>query len=166
MTRDYPGNIHPDDDMAHNVIRAQKRDAGWPSKEEAQAEHRRYLAEQGCVKCDEDDPDNLATTGVLMPDCPRIQHPPDPFVVMCDECRDARETLRERAMRSADERNDRGFGDTVLSVAFYECGNWQYVTPPDTPDDVPLGPRGAVPRTDTLCRCGAVLDTVVEVGDE
>ena len=147
------------------------RDA-MPSKEEAEADHRGYLRRHGCETCDETDPDRLKQVGVLLPSCPMTQTPRDPFIILCDECRKTRETLRERSIRRARNRDGTtAYRETkTVGVVFHECGSWRYVEaePMDDvyaegfyedahPDWVPTGPL--------RCRCGASVDEYVHLAD-
>lgn len=144
------------------AIRAEMNRDAMPTKEEAAAEHRSYLAREGCQKCDEDDPDALDIYGILMPSCSAVQPPRDPRVVLCDDCAENRDTLRERALKKARNRDD------TLAVAIFECENWEYVTAPEQVTDKhgnPL-PMSHVPTAPIECRCGAHLDEVVHLGGD
>jgi hypothetical protein len=153
-------------------IRAEQNRDAMPSEEEAARMARNNLASEGCQKCDEDDPDNLSHRMILMPSCPAAQAPPDPRVVMCDDCHEDRDTLRERAFSKARKRNDSDLHENkVVGVAFYECGGWNYVEAEPFDDD----PRGDtiyydahphwVPTAEVRCRCGADIDEYVALSE-
>jgi len=147
------GGIHPDDDTAHNIRRAQQRDA-MPSRHEKKSAHNDFLRESGCTDCDERDAANLNLVSPLETNCSAAQKRQGPGVVYCDDCLEDRETLRERALRRARSQ------DGVVAVAFYDCQSWKYVnevTEPEYP--------GHVPTTNVQCRCGEYLDEVVPLSE-
>lgn len=167
MRDHYSGPKKPgdwDDPVARSIRSEQNRDAA-PTREEAMADHRRHLRSTGCKNCDENDPDNLGNYTIKEPPCPGVQPHPDPFVVLCEDCADDRETLRERAVRKATARAEAGRHDTV-AVALYECGSFEYVEKPEYDGSYPTRHGGhPIPQVSIRCpRCGeSALDGVVEV---
>lgn len=133
--------------------------ADFPSKAEVDKENRRQLAEHGCAKCDEDDPDNLGRVTIPAPSCPAMQTPPKaPWKILCEDHKDTLDTPRERALNRARELNERPHdqrASTVKAVAFYECGNSEFVK--KTAETHPH----AVPNVSYRCKCGADIDEVV-----
>lgn len=160
--------VHPDDDMAHNVMRAQQRDAGVPSKEEAKKMHRDYLAREGCARCDECDPDNLDRYGILQPSCSGVQSPPEPDVVLCDDCEEERpDSFVEGRL---EEERERGEADVAV---VYECGlvgvHEREVPTQTSPDgeEIPVPYANANASVLMWCeRCGATVDRVVYLDEE
>lgn len=156
--------VHPDDDMAHNVLREQRLD-GAPSPEEAREEHRRYLREEGCEVCGEDDPDRLQVVPVFVPSCPAWQSPRNPgMMVLCDEhARSPREIWWAKTVSRA---RDQG----AVAIAVYDCEavrfaklperDWSKEAPGvDSWDDIhPMG--RPTPAVAIRCECGAELDEV------
>lgn len=171
--------MHPDDDVARNIRAEQQRDAA-PSPEEVRQQERDHLRSEGCRECGESDPDVLDRYGINYPSCSAVQHPPDPFVILCDEHSDALTSARERAIERA-----RAHDEHVDAVAFFECENSAHVGEPEVPtmevekqvgwnDDDPVYETVEVPRQRAVpeytvpaeCRCGAKLEEVIWLGEE
>lgn len=172
----------PMDDVAQNIRNEQMADA-MPSAEEAKREHRRWLADKGCLVCGEDDPDALTTVTRPLHECGYHQHPPrgPEQLVFCEEHARPGETLwRARAIQKARKR------DGVIAVVIYECRITEYVDAPEPQtmevkeqvgwDDAgdPIyetvetlhpyeRPRPTAPIE---CRCGAALEEVVWLDEE
>lgn len=156
-----------------------------PSREEVKQMDRNVLAEEGCRECGEDDPDKLDRYERHFPSCSAFQVPDDPYVVLCNDCPDERESIRERALRNARERNEKDWvNETVIAVVFYGCENYSFVTEGEVPTttemvqagwdgDEPImeeteielrGPQ--VTELETECRCGESLVDVVVLEKE
>lgn len=167
-------------------IRAEMNRDAMPSPEEAAEMNRRALAEEGCGECGEDAPDELDRYGLHLASCRALQVPDAPFVVLCEEHADERETVRERALRRARERNEQEWHDrTVIGVEFYACQNSSYIfegSPPTITEDVQVGwtddgeaiteeqelelPGPPSTTLGTECRCGKPLVDVVLLNEE
>lgn len=171
--------MHPHDDVAHNIRSQQQADA-MPSAEEAKAEHRNYLRREGCADCEESDPDALDVRFINFPSCRAYQEPRDPTVVLCDDCHEARPTLRERAIEKAIEINER-YDDPdrpdpkrgnkndgkIIAIVFYGCETWEFAHQPliddGTGDKYPHPHAQAVAPIE--CRCGSVISEVGKLSD-
>lgn len=105
------------DDVAQNIRNQQNADAA-PSPSEVRERHRERLANDGCLVCQEDDPDRLMLKRVPRSFCSNDQHPRKPFdtVVFCDEHQRPSKTLK-RAKMVQDARNR----DADV-LAIYKCG--------------------------------------------
>lgn len=167
--------MHPEDDVARNIRNQQMADAA-PTAEEAKAMHREHLASEGCSKCDEDDPDRLDTYYKPFPSCPRYQAPRDPTVILCDDHKDSIESIRERAINRAREKNDReqlhGKDEPeIVAIALYECKmseNIRKVEPPTNDRGEPRQPYPGetIPETLIECKfCNSCLDEVIRLKD-
>lgn len=149
----------PDDGMPDEANRpdgapAREPPQEAPSAEEAKAEARRHLAAEGCTECGEDDPGVLQAVSPLLPSCSVVQRQYRE-VVYCDDCLDARDSLREQALQSAREKD-------TDAVVFYECENISLETFEREPR---LGVETAT--VGLHCRCGARVEEVVYLdGDE
>lgn len=165
-------------DEIENIRAEMNRDA-MPSKEEAKAEHRNYLRRKGCTNCGESDPDKLDTRYIRYPSCKALQTPPDPTVVLCDECHAERPSLRERAYRKARTHNERyndpelerSSGDKtdgeVIAVTFFECDDWRFVHQPLIDDGTGATyPHPHVqPHTPIECRCGSDISEIARLSE-
>lgn len=145
-----PGDV--DDPVADSIRREQQADA-MPTAEEAKADHRNFLASEGCRECGEDDPDELGTYMPETHDCSARQQPPAgqvEMVVYCEDCAETRPSYRERtaAKLEADDR---------LGILF-ACGAFEYVDDAD-PSEADGPWRGPVyQRYGPLeCDCGAEI---------
>lgn len=166
----------PEEDLGRNQMQAD----AMPTAEEAKRMQQQALADEGCLECDEDDPEKLGRYKAHLPSCTAIQVPPDPFVVLCEEHADARKGVRERALNRARDRNGKDWYDrTIIAVAFYECENSTFVTEgerstttqvveekrpaEDEPHNVQEIEQRGPPTTSltTQCRCGEPLADVV-----
>jgi hypothetical protein len=162
------------DDPVARSIRNEQNQAARPTREEARRMSERALRERGCDKCSTNDPDALNRVGILSPDCPEIQHPPEPFSILCDE------HLDERADNYVDSRLAeirRGNSDAAV---VYTCGivKGRTFQAPQMEIETQVGvddhgdaitetkkvaePRSMANATARLrCRCGAGIDRVV-----
>lgn len=155
--------MYSPDEIAN--IRAERNRDVMPSPEEARRERRDYLAREGCVRCGEDDPDQLEARDPPGPDCPRIQSPPKP-PIRCDDCQaDAPSTAREFAISNAQGHEQRPDQHTV-GVVLFECGNFYTVTAAlreETSsgdlyeDDYP----GYTPEGPLRCACGEPIQEYI-----
>lgn len=154
------------DPVAQNIRNQQNRDA-MPTQKEAKAAARKALASKGCSECGEDDPDVLDQYHPLQPSCSARQQRHEP-VILCDDCHENRETLRERALRRAREKDD-DQEENILAVAFYGCDVWRYVEEPTIDmgngEEIPASEApphvGERPTAPIECRCGSELDDIV-----
>lgn len=159
---DYHGNIHPDDDMARNVLRERQREAA-PSKEEVNVQHRKWLTEQGCCidGCDETDPDKLTAYSPWSHPCPGIQDPPGHAPrVYCDDHAHLRKTMASWKVERTKTAVRKEFVDALV---WYECGMGEDAEPPTMDDGAGNRIREPYPTplAPTNCpRCGADLDYV------
>jgi len=116
------------DPVARSIRNEQNRDA-MPSKEEVEAEHKRFLSEKGCLVCGESDPENLKAHQMpYLPSCSAVQHPPhDRYEpdVFCHEHYRSPKTIWEANMFK------RAWDREALGVAFYECGSVEFVEEPE-----------------------------------
>lgn len=165
------------DPVARSIQNEQNRDA-MPSRQEIR---RKAEEDRQCDKCGEYKATAKRRERVL-PDCPAIQHPRDPTRILCWECADARDTLVERAIENAQQRNSADYYEaTIVAVAMYECGRSEYVEEPEAPtmeveEQVGWNYKTGEPITETVevehphadarpsapieCECGAALDDV------
>lgn len=171
-----PGDIG--DPVADNLRNEMNRDA-MPSKAEAEADRLRYLRMQGCKHCGEGDPDVLQQAGWLTPSCSAMQHPDDPFYVICDDCLEERpDSYREKRLQQFEEH------DADVAVV-YDCDRVEFVGSGrptmeveeqigwDDVVDEPIMETKEVPQPHTQataeirprCRCGAVAVDIIVVGD-
>lgn len=164
------GNGMPSEANRYDGAPAPKREQpAPPGKEEVEAQHRRHLRSEGCKHCDEDEPDNLQQVGMLLPSCSARQKPPEPFIVLCDDCLEERpDSYAEKRVETAKEQDD------VDAIVVYDCGITSFETferpttrGPDG-DEIPkphTRPNATVPLK---CRCGATVDDIVffDGGDE
>lgn len=159
-----PGGI--DDPVAQNIRREQNL-AAAPSKAETEALHRKHLASEGCRDCGEDDPDELVRVAVPLPACSAVQRPNDPYYVTCFDCDDGTESVRERALTSAQAVADKDERQRVHGVLQYHCGRCYTAT--TELDDIGGGnyyPDSRGPPTAPVeCRCGAALDEYIPIAD-
>jgi hypothetical protein len=157
MRDDHPGNIHPDDDMAHNVLRAQQRDAA-PSAEEVAADHARAKQAASCAVCGASDTE-VERVVQHTASCPAMQTAPgDPTEWVCV---DDHGTPRERWLAKKKDRLADAEAGAVL--ALYRCGVGTIETPDHPDEDIPYHhPTATIPAEH---RCGAYLDEVVYRGE-
>lgn len=138
------------DPVADNIRREMQADA-MPTKEEVEADHRRFLAEHGCRECGEADPDALEARFPETHNCPALQQPdPETPLVYCDACYAERPSRHERITAKLD-------ADDRLGLLF-ACGNYEFVEDADPSEaDAPyLGP--VYQRYGPLeCHCGAEI---------
>lgn len=164
-------NMYSPDEIA-NIRREQQADA-MPSAEEAKAEHRNHLRREGCRECGETNPDKLDMRYIRYPNCKALQTPPDPTIVLCDECAANRPSLREQTIQKALKRrknHDPGPQDEkgkLIAVTFFECQNTEYVHEPRINDGTGqyFPHPHAEPTSAIRCRCGSHLDEVVYLAD-
>lgn len=155
------------DPVARNIRNEQMRDAA-PSPEEAERQHREWLAKCGCrvEGCDVDDPDELSASMPHIPSCGVLQVPTDvePEVYCEEHMRPARERWIEGRLNRLDT-------PSTKAIVFYECENFDYGDYPDYPEsrkgpgaeswqDVPPSHR-PIPEVPIRCRCGDPIDRIV-----
>lgn len=135
------------DPVAQSIRNEQNRDA-MPSKEEVEAEHQRFLSENGCEVCDESDPENLkAHPGPYLPSCSATQTPPlDQYEpdVFCHEHYRSPKTIWEANMFR------RAWKESAVAVAFYECGRSSSLMNPN-PRRIWSNSRSVETRMATRC---------------
>lgn len=109
-----PGGIN--DPVAQN-IRAEMNQDARPTAEEAKREHRKFLREEGCSQCDENDPDVLEETFPRQHNCPGAQAPPPEPTLFCEDCKPENIWEWQIEQRLETYRDV----DDVVGVAIYEC---------------------------------------------
>lgn len=101
-----PRNTGGQDDPVARNIRREQNAAAAPSQDEIDGQHERYLEQQGCVKCDESNPENLQLVRLPTPDIAQTQGDPD--VVVCDRhYTEVVEDARQKAEKADKELKER-----------------------------------------------------------
>ena len=165
------------DPVARNIRNQQMQDAR-PSKEELNLT-------PPCEEC-ETEADSVERRGIVFPNCSRMQHPEKVSQLLCDDCADARPSLREKAIKQGKARRDADHTEEIVAVAIYDCGRWEYVEPAEQPtieveeqvgwdDDgnpimetreVPEPHANPRPTAPIACECGESLDEIVRLDDD
>lgn len=127
-----------DDDVARNIHNEMQRDA-MPSKEEAEAEHRRYLQDTGCQHdgCHENHPDKLSMCkSHFTHSCSAVQHAEIQLLPFCDEHKPdtSREAYIQNRLDQIQKQVDAGESDAVFAVV-YECDIVETFGNPETPTE-------------------------------
>lgn len=149
-----PGSI--DDPVAAN-IRAEQNQAAMPGPEELN----RALE---CDNCDTEG-DTVARRPLISADCKALQQPDVPWTQLCDECDDARPSLREKHRKKAQKLVEIDYHEDPVAIAIYGCGRAKFVTEPEQ-DTAPVPQyMQEIPTAPVQCHCGEPLADI-ELSDD
>ena len=154
MAYRHDGGLSPGDigDPVADSIRAEQNQAAMPGPEEAN----RALE---CDNCDTQD-ETVARRPLIAADCTALQQPDVPWTQLCEDCADARPSLREEHRKKAQKHVDADYHADPVAIAFYECGRANYVTEPDENDTPNPHQMETPPTAPVQCLCGEPLADV------
>lgn len=124
----------PNDDVAQNLRNEMQADAR-PSAEEARADQRKWLREEGCAVegCGVDDPDQLKPVHEPMRGCSFLQERVGEPTVYCTDHIPEYESWRVTDIRNARKRNQTDGEDDVGLLVRFECDRSARVAPAERP---------------------------------
>jgi hypothetical protein len=150
-----PGDVG---DPVADSIRAQQNQDAMPHPSELEQALE-------CEECGEKS-DDVERRSLVIADCRAAQQPEKTWTVLCDDCDEERQPLREQQRETAQKRLQADYYDDPIAIAFYECGQAKFITGREQDDEAIPPQMEEAPAAPIHCQCGEPIADVELIDDD